>query len=401
MPPLAALALTAVLYHASTTPSSRACCSCAPARCCTPRSERSLGKLGGLIHRMPWVAWLALVGALAIAGLPPLNGFVSEWLLLQAFLFTPEPAAVVRQHAGAGGRRGAGAGRRAGRLRDGQVLRHRSSSASRARRTSRDAHDAGWPASAPACVWLAAGCVLLGRASRSASSRCSIRSTRMLVGSAGERGGRRQLAAARADQRRPRELQPADLPGGHRRRRAADHRWSCAASTTAACAARRPGTAASRCRRRACRTPPRASASRSARSSSRSSACERQLPSPFDAAPRYSRQGRRPLLALALPADRARRRARCARLVGLHAAGPHLHLPALQLRHAARAAGRSSDERLRPPRRNCSQLVVALALAPLLVGWVNQCRAWLQNQSRAAAAAALPHASASCSTRTR
>ena len=38
---------------------------------------------------MPWVAWLALVGTLAIAGLPPLNGFVSEWLLLQAFLFTP------------------------------------------------------------------------------------------------------------------------------------------------------------------------------------------------------------------------------------------------------------------------------------------------------------------------
>jgi NADH:ubiquinone oxidoreductase subunit 5 (subunit L)/multisubunit Na+/H+ antiporter MnhA subunit len=36
---------------------------------------------------MPWVAWLTLVGVLAIAGLPPLNGFVSEWLLLQAFLF--------------------------------------------------------------------------------------------------------------------------------------------------------------------------------------------------------------------------------------------------------------------------------------------------------------------------
>ena len=46
--------------------------------------ERSLGKLGGLIRHMPWVAWLALVGALASAGLPPLSGFVSEWLLLQA-----------------------------------------------------------------------------------------------------------------------------------------------------------------------------------------------------------------------------------------------------------------------------------------------------------------------------
>jgi NADH:ubiquinone oxidoreductase subunit 5 (subunit L)/multisubunit Na+/H+ antiporter MnhA subunit len=51
--------------------------------------QRNLGKLGGLIHRMPWVAWLALIGTLAIAGLPPLNGFVSEWLLLQAYLFTP------------------------------------------------------------------------------------------------------------------------------------------------------------------------------------------------------------------------------------------------------------------------------------------------------------------------
>jgi len=51
--------------------------------------ERSLGKLGGLIGPMPWVAWLALVGVIASAGLPPLSGFVSEWLLLQGFLFSP------------------------------------------------------------------------------------------------------------------------------------------------------------------------------------------------------------------------------------------------------------------------------------------------------------------------
>ncbi|MGF6971381.1 NADH:ubiquinone oxidoreductase subunit 5 (subunit L)/multisubunit Na+/H+ antiporter MnhA subunit [Paraburkholderia sp. WC7.3g] len=38
---------------------------------------------------MPWTAWAALVGALTSAGLPPLSGFVSEWLLLQSFLFTP------------------------------------------------------------------------------------------------------------------------------------------------------------------------------------------------------------------------------------------------------------------------------------------------------------------------
>lgn len=52
--------------------------------------ERNLGKLGGLISRMPWVAGFALIGMLAIAGVPPLNGFVSEWLLLQAFLFFPQ-----------------------------------------------------------------------------------------------------------------------------------------------------------------------------------------------------------------------------------------------------------------------------------------------------------------------
>ena len=74
---------------ASTTPASRACCSSRTGSVLHATRERALGKLGGLIDTMPWVAWLALVGTLAIAGLPPLNGFVSEWLLLQAFLFTP------------------------------------------------------------------------------------------------------------------------------------------------------------------------------------------------------------------------------------------------------------------------------------------------------------------------
>jgi NADH:ubiquinone oxidoreductase subunit 5 (subunit L)/multisubunit Na+/H+ antiporter MnhA subunit len=43
-----------------------------------------LGRLGGLIGRLPWTAVTMLVGATAIAGLPPLNGFVSEWLTVQA-----------------------------------------------------------------------------------------------------------------------------------------------------------------------------------------------------------------------------------------------------------------------------------------------------------------------------
>jgi len=88
-PLLAAIALTAVLYHCLNHAFFKSLLFLATGSVMHATKERSLGKLGGLIHRMPWVAWLALVGTLAIAGLPPLNGFVSEWLLLQAFLFTP------------------------------------------------------------------------------------------------------------------------------------------------------------------------------------------------------------------------------------------------------------------------------------------------------------------------
>jgi formate hydrogenlyase subunit 3/multisubunit Na+/H+ antiporter MnhD subunit len=86
---LAALALTATLYHCLNHACFKALLFLCTGSVLHATQERSLGKLGGLIHRMPWVAWCALVGSIAIAGLPPLNGFVSEWLLLQAFLLTP------------------------------------------------------------------------------------------------------------------------------------------------------------------------------------------------------------------------------------------------------------------------------------------------------------------------
>ena len=47
-------------------------------------------RLGGLIHPMPWTALAFLIGAAAISALPPLNGFVSEWLTFQAILASPE-----------------------------------------------------------------------------------------------------------------------------------------------------------------------------------------------------------------------------------------------------------------------------------------------------------------------
>src|SRR5450756_942974 len=44
---------------------------------------RNMEELGGLARRMP-LTWLAfVVGSAAIIGVPPLNGFVSEWLVFQ------------------------------------------------------------------------------------------------------------------------------------------------------------------------------------------------------------------------------------------------------------------------------------------------------------------------------
>lgn len=47
---------------------------------------KNMEKLGGLIRRMPWTAAAMLVGCLSISALPPFNGFISEWLTLQALL---------------------------------------------------------------------------------------------------------------------------------------------------------------------------------------------------------------------------------------------------------------------------------------------------------------------------
>jgi hydrogenase-4 component B len=44
-------------------------------------NTRQIDRLGGLLKRMPWTGLAFLVGAVAICGLPPLNGFVSELLI--------------------------------------------------------------------------------------------------------------------------------------------------------------------------------------------------------------------------------------------------------------------------------------------------------------------------------
>jgi formate hydrogenlyase subunit 3/multisubunit Na+/H+ antiporter MnhD subunit len=159
-PMLAALTLTALLYHALNHAMFKGLLFIGTGSVLHATGERRMGRLGGLIRTMPWTAWLTLIGALAIAGLPPLNGFVSEWLLLQAFLLTPGldrpylnmvipvAAAVVVLAAALA----------AyvmvkfygvvflGRPRDAAL---------------QQAHDAGWPERL-GMLWLAAGCILLG-----------------------------------------------------------------------------------------------------------------------------------------------------------------------------------------------------------------------------------------------
>ncbi|MGC2165601.1 MAG: hydrogenase 4 subunit B [Gallionella sp.] len=86
---LAALSLTATLYHSLNHAFFKSLLFIGTGSILHSTGERNMGRLGGLIRRMPWAAVLMLVGVLAISGLPPLNGFVSEWLLLQAFLLSP------------------------------------------------------------------------------------------------------------------------------------------------------------------------------------------------------------------------------------------------------------------------------------------------------------------------
>lgn len=86
----AALAMTATLLHAVNHAAFKSLLFFGAGSVLSATGERNLDALGGLIHRMPWTAVLFLVGAAAISALPPLNGFVSEWLLFQAVLVSPE-----------------------------------------------------------------------------------------------------------------------------------------------------------------------------------------------------------------------------------------------------------------------------------------------------------------------
>jgi formate hydrogenlyase subunit 3/multisubunit Na+/H+ antiporter MnhD subunit len=156
----AALALIAVLYHAVNHSFMKGLLFVGTGAVLHATGQRNLGRLGGLIHRMPWVAWPVLIGALSIAGLPPLNGFVSEWLLLQAFLSAHEvPRLFLNMLLPLGTAVVALAAALAGYVMVkffGVVFLGQPREAA-----LKDAHDAGWRERV-GLIWLAAGCVLLG-----------------------------------------------------------------------------------------------------------------------------------------------------------------------------------------------------------------------------------------------
>jgi len=85
-PVLASLALIAGLYHTINHAAFKALLFLGAGAVLHATHTRNMEEMGGLAKRMRWTAMFFLVGAVAISALPPLNGFVSEWLTYQSLL---------------------------------------------------------------------------------------------------------------------------------------------------------------------------------------------------------------------------------------------------------------------------------------------------------------------------
>jgi hydrogenase-4 component B len=86
----AALAFTAALFHVLNHSFFKSLLFFGAGAVLVSTGERDMDRLGGLIHRMPFTSFVFLIGCVAISALPPFNGFVSEWLMFQAVLQSPE-----------------------------------------------------------------------------------------------------------------------------------------------------------------------------------------------------------------------------------------------------------------------------------------------------------------------
>ncbi|MFZ5822480.1 MAG: hydrogenase 4 subunit B [Chloroflexota bacterium] len=85
-PELAVLGFLAALYHMLNHAFFKGLLFLGAGSVIEQTGTRDLNQMGGLGRRMPWTALTFLVGALAVAAIPPLNGFVSEWFTYQALL---------------------------------------------------------------------------------------------------------------------------------------------------------------------------------------------------------------------------------------------------------------------------------------------------------------------------
>ena len=92
---LSGFALAAALYHALNHAMFKGLLFLGAGSVVSSTRTRNMEKLGGLLKVMPWTGLLFLVGALSIAALPPLNGFVSEWLTYQSLLLGFKAPSVV------------------------------------------------------------------------------------------------------------------------------------------------------------------------------------------------------------------------------------------------------------------------------------------------------------------
>ena len=103
LPGLAAVAWAAALFHVLNHALFKSLLFMGAGAVLQAAHTRDIEHLGGLIRYMPYTAAFFLTGAVAIVGLPPLNGFVSEWLTFQALFALPAGLA------GLGGKVGAAA----------------------------------------------------------------------------------------------------------------------------------------------------------------------------------------------------------------------------------------------------------------------------------------------------
>ncbi len=85
MPGAAAFALAAGLFHTANHAVFKSLLFLGAGSVVEGTGTKNIEQYGGLVRKMPRTALAFFIGAMAIAAIPPLNGFAGEWLILQSF----------------------------------------------------------------------------------------------------------------------------------------------------------------------------------------------------------------------------------------------------------------------------------------------------------------------------